>query len=196
MTIARLTSAHSLVLVVDVQAKLLPAIPRQHELLRDLTFLLDVAGVLSVPALATEQYPHGLGPTVPTIAERCRPDRPDKFTFSCCAGIDMLGQCRDLGCTQVVLTGLETHVCVLQTGLDLLTAGLTVFVPTDAVAARGLLDHEVALRRLERAGAMLTTVETTAFEWLGSAQHPHFKAVSQLVRKRFSPTPPRATPCL
>ena len=80
---------------------------------------------------------------------------------------------------------METHVCVLQTALDLLNRDFRVFVPVDAVASRQALDQEVALRRLERAGAILTTAETTLFEWLGTAAHPHFKQASQLVQQRM-----------
>jgi isochorismate hydrolase len=80
---------------------------------------------------------------------------------------------------------METHVCVLQTALDLLDSGLTVFVAADAVAARSAADHELALRRMERAGAVLTTAEAAAFEWLGTAAAPQFKAVSALVQERM-----------
>ena len=89
-----------------------------------------------------------------------------------------------LGRQNVVLAGMETHVCVAQTALDLLHAGLHVFLPVDALAARTAVDHDAALRRLEQAGAVPTTAEAVAFEWVGDAKHPQFKAVSQLVIAR------------
>jgi nicotinamidase-related amidase len=85
----------------------------------------------------------------------------------------------------VVVAGMEAHVCVLQTTLDLLAEGMTVFVPVDAIQSRSRIDQETAVRRMERAGAVLTTAEATAFEWLGGSDHPQFKAVSQLVRDRM-----------
>jgi nicotinamidase-related amidase len=179
----RLTAADSALLVIDVQEKLLPAIPTAAALLLNLTFLLDTARALGVPVLATEQYPKGLGPTCPPVAERLPPGVPAKVAFSCAAVPEVLDGLR--GQSAVLLAGIESHVCVLQTGLDLLGRGLAVFVAADAVAGRFPLDHDLALRRLERAGAVLTTAETAAFEWLGTAAAPQFKAVSALVQDRM-----------
>jgi nicotinamidase-related amidase len=86
---------------------------------------------------------------------------------------------------KVVLAGIETHVCVQQTAFDLLALGYQVFIPVDAVGSRYALDHDVALRRLEKAGAVLTTAETVVFEWVGAADHPRFKEVSKLVQDRM-----------
>jgi nicotinamidase-related amidase len=177
----RLNPDESAVLVVDVQEKLLPVIPTARALLLNLTFLLDAAGRLGVPVLATEQYPQGLGGTAPELVPHLPAERPTKTAFSCAAVPAVAG---GLARRQVVLTGLETHVCVMQTGLDLLARGTAVFVPVDAVAGRFTLDHDLALRRLERAGAVLTTCETAVFEWLRDAAHPRFKEVSRLVRER------------
>jgi nicotinamidase-related amidase len=180
----RLTAETSAVLVIDVQEKLLPAVPTARELLLNLGFLLDVARLLGVPVLATEQYPRGLGGTAPELLARLPAERPAKTAFSCAAVPSVLDSLQNGGRRQLVATGLETHVCVLQTVLDFLSVGVTVFVPVDAVAGRFSRDHELAVRRLERAGAILTTCETTAFEWLGDAAAPHFKEVSKLVQER------------
>ena len=182
---ARLSAADSALLVIDVQEKLLPFIPQTPELLLNLTFLLDAARLLDVPVLATEQYPKGLGPTNPAIAERLPANLPAKVAFSCAAVPEVTAGLNQRNRTVVLLAGIETHVCVLQTALDLLERGRTVFVAADAVAGRFARDHELALRRMERAGAVLTTVETAAFEWLGSAGAPQFKAVSALVQERM-----------
>jgi len=134
--------------------------------------------------VATEQYPKGLGPTTAELARRLPADRPAKTAFSCCGAAGFLADLRARGRPNVVLAGMETHVCVQQTALDLIEAGFTVFLPQDAVASRGPLDHATALRRLERAGAIPTTAEAVAFEWVGDAAHPQFKAVSKLVIDR------------
>jgi nicotinamidase-related amidase len=181
---ARLSATDSALLVIDVQDKLLPAIANSAELLTNLTFLLDVARLLDVPILATEQYPKGLGPTAAAVAERLPALRPAKVAFSCAAVPEVIDALDRRG-RSVVVAGIESHVCVLQTTLDLLHRGLTVFVAADAIAGRFSRDNELALRRMERAGAILTTVETTAFEWLGSAGAPQFKAVSALVQERM-----------
>jgi nicotinamidase-related amidase len=178
----RLNATNSALLVVDVQEKLLPAIPDSPRLLLNLSFLLDAARALGVPILATEQYPKGLGPTHPTIIERLPPALPAKVEFSCCGVPEVAAGLS--GRSAVLLAGIEAHVCVMQTALDFLGRGLTVFVAADAVSSRDPFDRDVALRRMERAGAVITTAETSAFEWLGSSAAPAFKAVSRLVQDR------------
>jgi nicotinamidase-related amidase len=179
-----LSARESALLVVDVQEKLMAKIPGAEAITRDIAFLLDVAQMLEVEIAATEQYPKGLGPTVAPLARRV-PQRPEKLGFSCCAVPGLADSFRAKGRSQIVLVGIEAHVCVLNTALDLLATGFQVYLAVDAVASRYAIDREVALRRLEKAGAILTTVETCAFEWLGGAHHPQFKAVSALVQERM-----------
>ncbi len=180
----RFTAADTALLVIDVQEKLLPAIPAAPALLLNLSFLLDAARLLAVPVLATEQYPKGLGPTCAALADKLPAERPAKQVFSCAAVPEVTAALRAGGRSAVLLAGIESHVCVLQTGLDLLGQGFRVAVAADAVAGRFAPDHELALRRLERAGAVLTTAETAVFEWVGTAAAPAFKAVSALVQER------------
>jgi len=153
---------------------------------RNTAFLLDVAVLVDVPARGTEQYPKGLGPMTADLARRLPPALPAKTAFSCCGAAGFLTELRGLSRPNVVVTGMEAHVCVAQTTLDLLEAGYTVFLPVDALASRYSIDHDTALRRLERAGAIPTTVEAVAFEWIGDASHPQFKAVSRLVIDRMA----------
>jgi nicotinamidase-related amidase len=181
----RLSVLNSVLLVVDVQDKLLAVMPDAASLIRDVGFLLDVANLLKVPALATEQYPQGLGPTNAELARRLPGERSSKVAFSCCGAPGLLSELRQLGRPNVVVCGMEAHVCVLQTALDLLAEGLMVFLPVDAIQSRFPIDLETAIRRIERAGAILTTAEATAFEWLGGSDHPQFKAVSKLVQERM-----------
>ena len=170
-------------LVIDVQEKLMPFIRDAAAVTRNIAFLIDAAKVLEVPVQATEQYPKGLGATVGELARRL-PDRPDKVAFSCCAIPAVVEGFRRGARPKVVLAGMETHVCVQQTALDLLALDFRVFIPIDAVASRFALDHDVALRRLEKAGAVLTTSEAVVFEWVGGAGTPQFKSISQLVQER------------
>lgn len=184
MAAPRLNAAESVVLVVDVQDKLLAAMPAAKSLVASVGFVLDVANLLAIPALATEQYPKGLGPTNADIARRLPPNPLAKTAFSCCGAPGLYGALKMLDKPSVVLVGMEAHVCVAQTALDLLEHGFAVFLPVDAVASRFAVDSETALRRLDRAGAILTTAEAVAFEWMRDASHPNFKAVSKLVIDR------------
>jgi nicotinamidase-related amidase len=180
----QMSAADTALLVIDVQERLMTRIPGAVGLVRNIAFLIDAARLLHLPVLATEQYPKGLGPTVPELASRL-PERPDKVGFSCCAIPSVTETLHREARPKVVLAGIEAHVCVLQTGLDLLAQGFRVYVPADAVASRYAIDQEMALRRLERAGAILTTSETAVFEWLGGSSHPQFKPISALVQKRM-----------
>jgi len=170
-------------LVIDVQEKLVPKIVEKDRLIRNTAFLIDVFRALEMPVFATEQYPKGLGPTVPELAQRL-PERLDKVVFSCAAIPRLIESLQRQGRPKVVLTGMETHVCVLNTALDLLTLGFRVYLAADAISSRSRFDDEIAFRRLEQAGAILTTVEMVAFETTHSSAHPAFKQISQLVRAR------------
>ncbi len=179
-----LQSHDSILVVIDVQDKLLSRIPTATSLVKNIAFLLDVAQLLDVPVRATEQYPQGLGGTTAELARRLPRPPVAKTAFSCCGAGTFLEELEMLYRPQIVLTGMETHVCVSQTAFDLLQAGLQVYLPVDALGARFAIDHEIALRRLERAGAVLTTVEAIAFEWLRDAAHPQFASFRQLVIAR------------
>ncbi|HJT76281.1 MAG TPA: hydrolase [Gemmataceae bacterium] len=180
----RMAATDTALLVIDVQEKLLPLIPGAEALVRNIAFLIDAAKLLGLPVLATEQYPKGLGATAAGLRERL-PVRPEKLGFSCCAVPSVVEDLRRGGRPKVLLAGIEAHVCVLQTALDLLAQDFRVYVAADAVASRYPIDQELALRRMERAGAVLTTSETAVFEWTGGAEHPQFRAVSRLVQDRM-----------
>lgn len=180
----RLSAQGSVLLIVDVQDKLLGAMPDAAALVRDVAFLANAARLLEVPVVATEQYPKGLGPTTAALTPLLGVPAVAKVSFSCLGCEPFKELLAITGRKDVVLVGIEAHVCVLQTALDLIEAGYTVYLPTDACDSRRASDKQVALRRLERAGVILTTAETTVFEWLRGADHQSFKAVSQLVKER------------
>lgn len=187
----RLTAHHAALLVVDVQEKLLAAVPEGDRVVANSVRLIEGAKALGVPIWATEQYPKGLGPVVPIIAEHI-PDRPAKLTFHCCSIPRVLDQFYGHHVRHVTLTGLEAHVCVAQTALELLDLGFRVQVAADAVASRNQMDWEFALRRLENAGATISTTEAVLFEWCETADRPEFKAISNLVKAGAQPTKPTA----
>src|SRR5262245_27536840 len=164
LTVKRLKADTSVLVVIDVQDKLLLKIPTAKSLVKKAAFLLDVADLLDVPIRATEQYPKGLGSTTAELARRIPQPLSAKTAFSCCGAGTFLEELEMLRRPNIVLVGMETHVCVAQTALDLLQAGLHVYLPVDALATRAALDHDTALRRLEQAGAVPTTVEAVAFE--------------------------------
>jgi nicotinamidase-related amidase len=179
-----LMSAEDTVLVVvDVQAKLMPLISGEARILWNLRRLVEGAEALGVRVLATEQYPQGLGPTVPELARRLG-QIPPKTAFSCAGCQPFTERLIASGANKVLVSGIEAHVCVQQTVLDLLAAGYRVFVPVDAVGSRYAIDYETGLRRMESAGATLTTTESALFEWCQQSGTPEFKKVSALVREK------------
>lgn len=168
--------------VVDVQVKLMPLIRGQARILWNLRRLIDGAEATGVRMLATEQYPQGLGPTVRELADRLGPI-PSKMAFSCGGCEPFMTQLQASGASKVLVSGIEAHVCVQQTVLDLLAAGYRVYVPVDAVGSRYQIDYETGLRRMESAGATLTTTESALFEWCQVSGTPTFKKISALVRE-------------
>jgi nicotinamidase-related amidase len=170
-------------LVVDVQEKLMPLIPGQRRLIWNIGRLVRGAQAVGLPVAGTEQYPKGLGPTVPELAALLGP-LPDKLAFSCGACGEVFARFRERNVVKLLLAGIEAHVCVQQTVFDLLAAGFRVYVAVDAVASRFEIDREVALRRMDSAGATLTTVEAALFEWCGASGTPEFKTISALVREQ------------
>jgi nicotinamidase-related amidase len=178
-------------LVVDVQEKLLPFITGNDRVAWNIRRLIDGAKILGLPVVATEQYPQGLGPTVPDLAQRLG-EIPSKLTFSCGGCGHVFKDLADRGIFRLLVCGIEAHVCVAQTVFDLLAAGWRTYVAVDAVGSRYELDRDVALRRMETSGAMLTTTEAALFEWCAAAGTPQFKEISRLVREP-APSPANST---
>src|SRR6185369_582686 len=176
-----LERAKSLLLLVDMQERLVPAMADAADVTDRCGILLKAAYELGVPIFASEQYPKGLGPTLPQLAEFAT-RRMEKLEFSAYANPAIRDELKRAGQSQLILAGVEAHVCVLQTGLELIDAGYRVFVVADAVASRQPESREVALHRIARAGATLITVEMALFEWLRSASAPEFRSISKLIR--------------
>jgi nicotinamidase-related amidase len=186
---SRRTAHHGALLVVDMQERLLAAMPHAALATANAVRLARAARELDVLVLATEQNPQRLGPTVAALTGLV-PAPLGKMTFSACGAGPLLEQLHGRGVRHVTLAGVEAHVCVAQTALDLLDMGFAVQVPADAVASRNALDWGIALRRLAAAGAVVTTTEAVLFEWLQTADAPAFKAISRLVKEFAAPDGP------
>lgn len=176
----------SLLVVVDIQTKLTSVMPMKvlARLQRNSGLLLKSASLLGIPIIATEQYPKGLGAMEPEIV-RLLPDdavRIDKTCFSCVAEESFLEAIQESGRKQIILIGMEAHICVQQTTMDLLAKDYSVFIVTDAICSRQRENYETALHRMGDAGAAICDSESVVFEWLRDAKHEHFKYISSLVR--------------
>jgi nicotinamidase-related amidase len=171
----------SLLLLVDMQERLVPAMADAADVTARCGILLRAAYELGVPILATEQYPKGLGPTIPALAAFAT-RRLEKVEFSAYANSAIKAELTRAGQLQIILAGVEAHVCVLQTALELIDAKFQVFAVADCVSSRRPESREVALHRIARAGATLITAEMALFEWLRSASAPEFRSISKLIR--------------
>ena len=173
----------SQLLVVDVQERLMPAMHEPERTIAGACRLLRAAAELAVPATVSEQYPKGLGPTLPAVADLAPAGSTlAKTHFSCAADPQILARLAACNRPQVVIAGVEAHVCVLQTAIGLAGMGYRPYVVWDAVTSRAPADKAVAERRLAHAGVDLVTGEMVLFEWLGRAGTPAFKALSPLLR--------------
>ena len=172
-------------LVVDVQERLAAAIPQIARIVWNIGRLIDGAKILGLPVVGTEQYPKGLGPTVSELAGRLGAV-PEKLAFSCGGCPELFEGLAGRGIHKILICGLEAHVCVQQSVLDLLADGWRVYVAADAVGSRFEEDCRIALGRVDSSGATLTTTEAALFEWCGAAGTPEFKEISRLVREPFA----------
>jgi nicotinamidase-related amidase len=186
----RLTATYGGLLVIDMQSKLLDRIPHSAPIVANTVRLIEAAKLLQMPVWATEQYPKGLGPTIDEVAGLI-PDRPTKLTFHCCSAALLIEQLYGRHIRHVTLAGIEAHVCVSQTALELMDLGFRVQVLADAVGSRNSIDYEFAIRRLASAGAVISTTEAAIFEWAETADRPEFKAISALVKAGAAQQPSR-----
>lgn len=178
-----LKAAESFLLVIDVQRKLAPATYDPESAIKFCAALMQAARPLGVPMLVSEQYPKGLGATVDELAALAPNDAVmDKVHFSCLADEAIRGRVAGFERRQAVLAGMEAHVCVLQTALDLLDHGYKVAVVADAVTSRTPANKALGLQRLAHYGVEIVSTEMVLFEWLHTAQHPAFKTVSALIK--------------
>lgn len=180
--LSRLTVENAALLVVDVQDRLLPAIQDAEARVEAIRKMVAAVRVLGVPLVATEQYPAGLGQTCATVRQAMG-ELPvtEKLLFSACVE-PVTKQLRELNRPHVIVVGIEAHVCVQQSVLDLLRLGYVPFVCADAIGSRRSFDCEIALQRMRQAGSIITTVESAIFELAGEAGTERFKQVLRIVK--------------
>jgi len=179
-----LDRSNSVLLVVDVQEKLCRAMDEKvlDRLVNNTSILQEAAKELGIPIFATEQYVKGLGETVPALKGKLTESAIEKMTFSCCGEQAFPGKLKETGKKQVIVTGMETHVCVLQTVLALIDSGYTVHLVKDAVMSRSKENWEAGVATARDAGAVITTTEAALFQLLKVAGTEEFKKLSKLVR--------------
>jgi len=178
----RLTPQNSALVVIDVQEKLMSVMPRRAEILASIQRLIGAARVLKLPTLVTAQYIKGLGPVCAEILEATPGIAPiEKTAFSCCGSEEFMRAVKDLRRQRIILCGIEAHVCVQQTAIDLMK-DFFVYVAADAIGSRHRHDHKVAIERMRDCGAVITTVESAVFELLRESGTEAFKQILPLFK--------------
>jgi nicotinamidase-related amidase len=179
-------AAQSLLLVIDIQERLAAAMAPEtrDSVLKNTSLLLQGASLLQIPVVRTEQYPQGLGPTEKVLLDHS-PEQSKSFektSFSCCGTQGFCETGLDPERKQIVIAGMETHVCVLQTAMELQQRGLQVFVAADAVCSRSDDNRGNALERMSKEGVIVSNTESVLFEWLRDAGHEQFRTISRMLR--------------
>jgi nicotinamidase-related amidase len=169
--------------VVDVQSRLAQLMFGREALLKNIQILIKAAKILDIPIVWCQQVPDSLGPTVSEIAELLSDIEPiNKACFSCCGDERFISKLNSLDRRQVLLCGIEAHVCIYQTAVDLQSRGYEVSVVADAVSSRTLENKQTGLERLKAEGVNLSSTEMVLFELLKTAEHPQFKQIAKLVK--------------
>ena len=175
-------ASESILLLVDLQPTFMSAIHENDRVLARSAFIAEAAKLLGIPVIATEQYPSRMGGTDPSLSSFLDVEPMAKMDFSCCGSAELVQLLEDRRRNQVVLVGIETHICVNQTVHDLLNQGFEAIVCADATSSRTLDRHSIGLQRISSAGATVAHTESVVYEWLKSADHPKFREALKLVK--------------
>ncbi len=179
-----ITHQETLLLLVDVQGRLAESVFQPEALTKSISKLLRSCTILDMPVLVTEQYPKGLGHTLASLMELLPGNVPvEKKTFSCCGAPEFMRQLRSFNRNDILVVGIEAHVCVYQTSVELLEFGYNVHLVTDAVSSRTEENKRLGIRCIETAGASLTSTEMALFELLRVAEGERFKSISKIVKE-------------
>lgn len=174
---------NAVLVIVDIQDRLAVVMDQREKVTRNCLHLLEASKLLHIPVMVTEQYPKGLGLTIPEIKDALPQYEPfEKITFDCCRGDGFLGKIAALNRKQIILAGMETHVCVLQTCLSLLREKYAVYLVGDAVCSRKKDDHLAGRELMRDAGAVITCTETVLFQLLEKAGTPEFREISKRIK--------------
>jgi len=178
-----ISNRDSVLVVVDMQEKLIPKIFDQHTVISNIVTLIKSAKILNIPIIITEQYPKGLGPTIPEIKDLIVPWQPiGKTCFSCFGSNDFSKQLKGLGKNNLILCGIESHVCIMQTALDGLKANYSVFFVKDSISSRTKNNKETGFERMTQAGAIPVSTEMIVFELLREAGTDKFKQIASMIK--------------
>ena len=178
-----LSTQDSVLIVVDMQERLISKISDKHTVISNAVTLIKSARILNIPIIITEQYPKGLGPTIPEIKDLIVPWQPiDKICFSCFGSNDFSKQMKGLGKNNLILCGIESHVCITQTTLDGLKLNYSVFFVKDAISSRTKNNRETGFERMAQAGAIPVSTEMVAFELLREAGTDKFKQIVSMIK--------------
>lgn len=173
----------TVMLLIDVQGQLAQIMYEKDKLFHSLKTMIQGMQILGVPILWLEQIPKNLGPTTPEISTLLTDEAPvEKFSFSCCGEPQFVDQFKKAGRTQVLLTGIETHICVFQSGYDLINQGCEVQVVADCVSSRTKENKEIGIQRIVQSGGQVTCVEMIFFELMRAAQGDKFKQIIKLIK--------------
>lgn len=172
----------TLLLIIDIQERLAPAVRKEREVIENNRILIETANTFNMPVVVTEQYPKGLGATVEEIKEKLQDARIfEKVSFTACTG-EVMEAIEGYGRKKIIITGMETHVCVLQTARDLLDRGYQVFLVVDGVSSRTKENYKNSLELMRDMGALISNTETIVFDLLKKAGTAEFKALSKLIK--------------
>jgi nicotinamidase-related amidase len=171
------------ILIIDIQERLAVAMDKKEQVVRNTLHLVELAKMLNIPVVVTEQYPKGLGRTLPEITAALPAYLPiEKVSFSCCGEAAFNEQIKRLGKKKFIVTGMETHICVLQTSVALIKEGYDVHLVVDGVCSRTKANWRSGIEFIRDAGGVLTNTETVLFQLLGVAGTPEFKAISNRIK--------------
>jgi len=178
-----LDTAKCCLVIVDVQGKLAELMDNKEAVFANIEILIKTAKVLEFDIIWCQQHPRALGPTIPQIAKLLTDKEPiDKLSFSCCGYDEFNEKLKERRSRQVILCGIEAHVCIYQTAMDLLERDYEVHIITDAISSRTSANKEIAIRRMEAEGVLLSCTEMALFELLRTAKHPKFKELMKLIK--------------
>jgi nicotinamidase-related amidase len=169
-------------LVIDIQEKIMPAMLNSERILENAVKLIRGFKVMNLPVYYTEQYPKGLGPTASVLKEELTGDAVQKMTFSCSGAGDLFKELTQKRLTQIIVCGVESHVCVQQSAMDLTANGFQVYLAADAASSRRELDYNTAMDRMRMNGIQVTTTESILFELLNVCGTDEFKAISKIIK--------------
>jgi nicotinamidase-related amidase len=183
MSVQRLKREDCMLLIIDVQEAFVPSLHEPYPVIKNIVKLVNGADVLGIPIILTEQYPKGIGETVPHILDRIGSHSyVEKDTFSCFKEPRFVEQLSETGKSQIILTGIEAHVCVTKTALDAIDAGFEVYVVDDAVTSRTKRNRDLGVRRMERAGAIVESTESALFACIERSDDETFKQIHRIIK--------------